>query len=358
MLFSKLSTPAKKLGWIAGFLGGDGCIHISDRGVRVTYVQAKKGLQNIQFIQDVEGGTLFRIKSDARSAHRQEVFSLTFCGSDAFDHLGRIQPYIVAKRRQCDVALAFPRVDLRKISIGDRFPIKAERLALKKECARLKHEDEIIDQDLMTLELIGGWMASEGCVKISAKGHASLFISQKHPNILRAIKEYFGCGCVSADRWSVTNRDDVEIVARQLLGVSGVKDKVMEIVVEYLALHAHHQVHGLGHINVLDIDSRRRAISALNGGSKTLRDVYAHTPQAPDALPRGVSTKTYLSQVVGYCYRDGRGTVHCFESTRHRSIEDAKQLAIGAQSAVARAKARRKRDRIEDIVRENNLDTL
>lgn len=358
MLFSKLSTPAKKLGWIAGFLGGDGCIHVSDRGVRVTYVQAKKGLENIKFIQDVEGGTLFRIKPDARSAQRQDVFSLTLCGSDAVDHLGRIQPFIVAKRRQCDAALAFPRIDLRKISIGDRVPIKAERLACKKECARLKHEDEIIDQDRMTLELIGGWMASEGCVKISAQGHASLFISQKHQNILRAIQEYFKCGWVSGDRWSVTNRDDVEIVARHLLGVCGVKDKVLEIVIEYLALHAHHRVHGLGHIDAIEIDSRRRAISALNGGSKTLRDVCAHAPQASGALPRGVTAKWRMSHIVGYCYRDGRGTVHCFESTRHRSIEEAKQLAMGAQSAVARAKARRERDRIEDIVRENNLDTL
>jgi hypothetical protein len=358
MLFSKLSTPARKLGWIAGFLGGDGCIHISDRGVRVTYVQAKKGLENIKFIQDIEGGTLFRIKADTRSVHRQDVFSLTFCGSDAVDHLTRVHPFIVTKRRQCDAALAFPRTDLRTISMRDRIPIKAERLALKKECARLKHEDEDVPSHLMTLDLIGGWMASEGCVKISAQGHASLFISQKYPNILHAIREYFKCGWVSGDRWSVTNRGDVEIVARQLLGVSGVKDKVLGIVVEYLALHAHHDVHGLGHVNVVDIDSRRRAISALNGGSKTLREVFEHTPRDPGALPRGVTIKSHMSHIVGYCYRDGRGTMHCFEATRHRTLEDAKQLAIGAQCAVSRAKARRKRDRIEDIVREKNLETL
>ena len=350
-MFAKLATHAHKLGWIAGFLGGDGCVHVSDRGVRVTYVQAKKGLENIKFIQDIEGGTLFKIKPDPRSAHRQDVFSLTLCGHDALDHLHRLEPYMVSKKSQLDIALKFPYIDLRSVPTHNRPSIVAERLYIKNECARLKHVDERIDQDRMSLELIGGWMASEGCVNISAQGRASLFISQKHPNILYAIRDFFECGNVSGGRWCVTNRDDVEIVARRLLGVSGAKDKVLEILVEYLAFHSHHNIHGLGSMDPNDVDSRRHAISDLNGGSKPLREIDI----PPPTPKRTVTPHVIKSEITGYCYRDAAGIKRCFTTTRHRTLEDAKELALRAQDAVGRVKARRRRDRIEDVLNENNL---
>ncbi len=197
-------------------------------------------------------------------------------------------------------------------------------------------------------------MASEGCVIISAQGHASLFVSQKYPNILNAIRDFFKCGNVSAGKWSVTNRDDVEIVARRLLGVSGAKDKVLAILVEYLALQTHHDVHGLGGMHPDDIDSRRKSISDLNGGSQILRAINVSRSASPKRS--SVTPKYANSEIVGYWYRDAAGIKRCFTPTRHRTLDDAKELAMQAQDAVARAKARRRRDRIEGFLIENNLE--
>jgi hypothetical protein len=280
-MFARLATDAQKLAWIAGMLGGDGCIHISARGVRVTYVQAKKGLANIRFVQDVEGGTLFRGKRDARSLNRQEVFTLSLCGADAIGHLARLEPYLVSKRGQLHAAMQFPRTDLRSVPVPDRLAIQEERLRVQRECSRLKHVDEEVEQERMTLELIGGWMAAEGCVKISSRGHASIFICQKRPNILNAIQTFFGIGTVCADRWSVQSRADVEAIASRLLGVSGVKDKVLEIVLKYVVLQ---RISGAGEgkrrpLDTPVIDGHRRAISELNGGTVKLLPTIQRAPR-------------------------------------------------------------------------------
>jgi len=351
IMFSKLVTHVQKMRWIAGFLGGDGCIHVSDRGVRVTYVQAKKGIANIKYIQDIEGGTITKLKRDNRSPNRQDAYALTLCGTDALDHLDRLEPHIVSKKLQCESALSFPRVDLRTVAIANRPDIVAERISIKDDCSRLKHIDEDIDPQRMSLELIGGWMAAEGCVHISAQGYASLSITQKQPNVLIAIRDFFECGNVSGYKWTVTKRDDVEIIARKLMGLSGAKDTALAILIEYLAMNSHHEIHGLGSMLPRDIDSRRRAISNLNGGSIQIRDIDIKPPTPKRVMPIVVN-----SEITGYSYKDINGIERCFSVTRHRTLEDAKDLALGARDAVTRAKARRRRTTIEGVLsNENNL---
>jgi hypothetical protein len=350
-MFSKLVTHVQKMRWIAGFLGGDGCIHVSDRGVRVTYVQAKKGIANIKYIQDIEGGTITKLKRDSRSPNRQDAYALTLCGTDALDHLDRLEPHIISKKLQCESALNFPRVDLRTVAIAHRPDIVAERISIKDECSRLKHIDEDIDPQRMSLEVIGGWMAAEGCVQINAQGYASLSITQKQPNVLIAIRDFFECGNVSGFKWSVSKRDDVEIIARKLMGLSGAKDTALAILIEYLAMNSHHEIHGLGSMFPRDIDSRRRAISDLNGGSIQIRDIDIRPPTPKRVMPIVVN-----SEITGYSYKDINGIERRFSVTRHRTLDDAKGLALGAQEAVMRAKARRRRNTIEAALsNENNL---
>ena len=62
------------------------------------------------------------------------------------------------------------------------------------------------------------------------------------------------------------------------------------------------------------------------------------------------------SGIIGYAYKDINGIERCFNVTRHRTLEDAKDLALGARDAVTRAKARRRRTTIEAALsNENNL---
>lgn len=106
---------ASHLAWAAGFLDGEGCIHIakttyacgrrSTYRLRLTLVQnCIETLWHFQTVLRVHSG-LHRVARLA--AHNRQCYSLSYDGKQAREAIEVLLPYLVRKRAEALAALAF-----------------------------------------------------------------------------------------------------------------------------------------------------------------------------------------------------------------------------------------------------------
>jgi len=108
-------TDSLTLAWAAGFVDGEGCIHIakashpsgrrSSYRLRLTLVQnCLETLWTFQSALGVHGG-LHRILR--RLEHNKQCYSLSYDGKQAREVIQAVLPYLVRKRAEALAALAF-----------------------------------------------------------------------------------------------------------------------------------------------------------------------------------------------------------------------------------------------------------
>jgi hypothetical protein len=89
--------------WAAGFFDGEGCIMISihkPRGNCQLCVRASQIMKEpLEKMQELFGGTIYR--------HKQDAYQWQVATQMAANMLKRVQPWLIVKRSQCDLALEF-----------------------------------------------------------------------------------------------------------------------------------------------------------------------------------------------------------------------------------------------------------
>ena len=243
------TTRQHQIEWIAGFLAGDGCIYIGSNHVQVEYAQAKKGVANLQYIQQTQGGNI--IEKFEATETQQQSFSLRMDYDTSSRHLETLKDVMTHKTRQLHIGLEFPR-NMRGRPESQCEQIRARRKELLRESRELKRiYDEDIDDSKLTLNFLGGFFAAEGCGTLTREGRPTISIAQKSPKMLESIRRFWGFGRVNGSRyWCTTNLDDAEIFARAMLGKSGCKDAVLRVIIDY--------------IDEYNIESRKRSQSRMS----------------------------------------------------------------------------------------------
>jgi hypothetical protein len=108
-------NEATQLAWAAGFVDGEGCIHIAKTnfpcGRRSTYrlrlTLAQNCIETLWHFQDVlpVHGGLHKINRLA--AHNKQCYLLSYDGKQAREAIEALLPYLVRKRAEALAALAF-----------------------------------------------------------------------------------------------------------------------------------------------------------------------------------------------------------------------------------------------------------
>jgi hypothetical protein len=106
---------AAQLGWAAGFLDGEGCIHIARQRYRTaradTYRLGVHMGQNdrdtLEYFRAVVGidAPIFAVKRCP--SHRRQCYTLNYTGKRALQLLVMLTPYLQRKRREAKAAQAF-----------------------------------------------------------------------------------------------------------------------------------------------------------------------------------------------------------------------------------------------------------
>ena len=101
--------------WAAGFLDGEGCIHIARqtyRGkrrcthvLRVYVVQAN--LEVLEHFRDGVGIDVRIYKVRRLTAHNKQVYTLNFQGKKALALIALLAPHLVRKREEAQVAMTY-----------------------------------------------------------------------------------------------------------------------------------------------------------------------------------------------------------------------------------------------------------
>jgi len=107
--------PAFSIEWAAGFLDGEGCIHIARqtyRGkrrdtfrLRAYIVQA-----NLEVLEHFRDGVaidarIYKVKRTAQ--HNKQVYTLNFEGKKAMTLIAMLLPHLIRKREEAQTALAY-----------------------------------------------------------------------------------------------------------------------------------------------------------------------------------------------------------------------------------------------------------
>jgi hypothetical protein len=101
--------------WAAGFLDGEGCIHIARqtyRGKRsATYVLRVYIVQNnrevLEHFRDGVGIDARIYKVKRLTAHNKQVYTLNFQGKKALALIATLAPHLVRKREEAQVAMTY-----------------------------------------------------------------------------------------------------------------------------------------------------------------------------------------------------------------------------------------------------------
>jgi hypothetical protein len=114
-LESQKSHPAFRLAWAAGFLDGEGCIHIAKQRYRTarsdTYRLGVHVTQNdravLERFREVVGidAPIYPVKRAPN--HRRQCFTLNFSGRGAMALLSLLLEFLVRKRDETQAALDF-----------------------------------------------------------------------------------------------------------------------------------------------------------------------------------------------------------------------------------------------------------
>jgi hypothetical protein len=108
-------TRAAQLGWAAGFLDGEGCIHIARQRYRTaradTYRLGVHVGQNdrdaLEYFRAIVGidAPIFEVKRCEN--HRRQCYTLNYTGKRALQLIVMLAPYLRRKRREAQAAQAF-----------------------------------------------------------------------------------------------------------------------------------------------------------------------------------------------------------------------------------------------------------
>lgn len=137
-------TPAE-LGWAAGVVDGEGCICIYGRPQRVT----KKGVRALALVinvgntdprmplrmQELFGGAYSRLAE--KRVNRKPAFQWLLTGRPAGECIRLIYPYLVIKKEQAEIAMAYAQTISGKGPIADS--VRQERAALQTRLRLVKH---------------------------------------------------------------------------------------------------------------------------------------------------------------------------------------------------------------------------
>lgn len=134
---------------LAAFLDGEGCITIGKtKNSRAQYMKvfiANTDPRLMEWLRDTFGGTVNGKKRENREKHKP-CYVWTVCSQMAWIVLLCVMPYLIIKREQAEVALAFQRTMTRKRKWVEGSPMRlpSDTLNFRTQCyedlRRLKEE--------------------------------------------------------------------------------------------------------------------------------------------------------------------------------------------------------------------------
>ena len=96
-----------KLAYIAGFIDGEGCINLINRGkynnIYLKLVVVNTDMAPLQFISSIFGGNI--IKTSHRPGLRKSLFQWALYGATAAYALTHILPYLICKKERAELAI-------------------------------------------------------------------------------------------------------------------------------------------------------------------------------------------------------------------------------------------------------------
>lgn len=109
------STLIASLGWAAGFVDGEGCIHLArvqrTCGNRINYRLRLTVTQNcrvtLEHLQGLLGATGYLTKLRRTLQHNKQVYTLVYDGRNAHNVIATLAPHLVRKRLEAQIALDF-----------------------------------------------------------------------------------------------------------------------------------------------------------------------------------------------------------------------------------------------------------
>ena len=128
--------------WVAGLIEGEGCISFPNTGskgykyytVRVTVTNTDPRL--LIRLRNLVGGSIY-----PHSAKRKKsAWQWWIGGKNVLPFLAQIQPYLIGKREQADVAIAAAAIKLSRSNVHQNNKIKQHQAWLSRRLQELKHE--------------------------------------------------------------------------------------------------------------------------------------------------------------------------------------------------------------------------
>lgn len=115
MNYTKYDIGDKELAYIAGFIDGEGCITSNSSNGSLRFEATNMCLAPIQFLQDVFGGSIWRIHPKGRRL----TYIWHIGGQAAVEVLTTLLPYFKVKREQAMLGIALhPAVGSQKVDIA------------------------------------------------------------------------------------------------------------------------------------------------------------------------------------------------------------------------------------------------
>jgi hypothetical protein len=152
------NIPISDLAYIAGFIDGEGCLHISKRkpgrnrktmSYAIKILISNTKISILKWIQSLFEGSLHKLPH--RELNRANAYQLQFNVKDSYKLLSLIYPYLKLKKTQADILLKF--LELRK-----SFPKKGaidEKGGSLPSCNKYLELQEQYYQDIKTLNMRG-----------------------------------------------------------------------------------------------------------------------------------------------------------------------------------------------------------
>jgi hypothetical protein len=109
------STPSTGLAWAAGFVDGEGCIHLAKVkrtcghliNYRLRLTVSQNCLTTLEHLKGLLGVAGYLTKTRRRLQHNKQIYSLIYDGRHAHDVIASLAPYLVRKRLEAQIALDF-----------------------------------------------------------------------------------------------------------------------------------------------------------------------------------------------------------------------------------------------------------
>jgi hypothetical protein len=114
-----LVDQAGRLGWAAGFLDGEGCIHIAKQRRKGTWSDtyrlgvhiAQNDIATLEHFREVVGIEAPIYATSRASNHKRQCFTLNYSGHAAIALLNKLVPFLCRKRVEAEAARSFWAAD-------------------------------------------------------------------------------------------------------------------------------------------------------------------------------------------------------------------------------------------------------